>query len=184
MIDRSEGNGNGKGRRRTSLLPVVNIAPWSTAVEGAIMRHLHRPGALIPILHDIQSELRHVPPDSIPVIARALNLSRAEVHGVVSFYHDFRDNPAGLHMLRICRAESCQALGGEDLVAHVKNRLGIEMHRTTPDGAVSLEPVYCLGNCALSPAVELDGKVYGRVTPQKVDVLLDSVVSDTPLPAA
>ena len=173
MIERRDKNRSGSGKR--SALPVVNLAPWSTAVESAITRHRDTPGGLIPILHDIQRDLRHVPPDSLPVIANALNLTRAEVHGVVSFYHDFHDKPLGKHLVRVCRAESCQAVGAESLVQHATKRLGVEIHGTTVDGNISFEPVYCLGNCALSPAIDIDGKVYGRVTPQKFDALVDSL---------
>jgi formate dehydrogenase subunit gamma len=151
----------------------MTLAPWHATVEGAIERHLHRPGALLLMLHDIQRELRHVPPECIPTLADALNLSRAEVHGVVSFYHDFRDSAAGAHTLRICRAESCQAVGANALLAHAQRVLGVQLHDTTPDGKVTLEAVYCLGNCALSPAVDIDGKVYGRVNTRKLDALID-----------
>jgi formate dehydrogenase subunit gamma len=163
-----------KSPRRRGALPVVTLAPWHDSVEGAIQRHRERPGALLPILHDIQAELRHVPPDALPVIAHALNLSRAEVHGVVSFYHDFRETPSGRHMLRICRAESCQAMGANTLLEHARTTLDVDLHKTTADGEFTLEAVYCLGNCALSPAVEIDGRVFGRVTPQKLDILLDA----------
>jgi formate dehydrogenase subunit gamma len=172
MIDRGD-----KPNGRRSTLPVMTLAPWHDAVEGAILRHVHRPGALIPILRDIQRDLRHVPPDCIPVIASALNLSRAEVHGVVSFYHDFRETAAGAHTIRICRAESCQAVGANELLEHAKRRLGVDLHHTTSDGDFSLEPVYCLGNCALSPAIDIDGRVYGKVSPQKFDALVDSLLS-------
>jgi len=145
---------------------------WQGTVAAALERHRDRPGALLPILHDIQSGLGHVPAEAVPEIARDLNLSRAEVHGVVSFYHDFRDTPPGRCMVKVCRAESCQAVGADELVAHLEARLGITWHETTPDGGVTLEPVYCLGNCALSPAVTVDGEVYGRVTPEQLDGLL------------
>jgi formate dehydrogenase subunit gamma len=165
----------GNGKRGS--LPVVNLAPWSAAVEAAITKHRGVPGGLMPILHDIQHELRHVPPDSLPVIANALNLSRAEVYGVVSFYHDFRETAAGRHTLRVCRAESCQAVGGDALLAHAQKKLGIGLHQTTRDGSVSLEPVYCRGNCALSPAIDVDGRVFGRVTAQKFDAIVDGLTS-------
>ncbi|MCF3639407.1 formate dehydrogenase subunit gamma [Rhizobium sp. TRM95111] len=120
-------------------------------------------GPLLPILHEIQAEFGYVPQESLPVIARELNLSRAEVHGVVTFYHDYRDHPTGRHVLKLCRAEACQSMGGDALAERVKSLLSIEFHQTTPDGAVTLEPVYCLGLCSCAPAVMLDGEVFGRM---------------------
>ncbi|MDE2262327.1 MAG: formate dehydrogenase subunit gamma [Gammaproteobacteria bacterium] len=131
-----------------------------------------RPGPLIEVLHAIQAELGYVPPAAVPLVASELNLSRAEVHGVVSFYHYFRSAPPGTHTVSVCRAESCQAVGGEALAAHARQRLGVDFHQTTPDGRFSLEPVYCLGNCACSPAVMIDGRLHGRVTPERLDALL------------
>ncbi|HTV52788.1 MAG TPA: formate dehydrogenase subunit gamma [Steroidobacteraceae bacterium] len=131
-----------------------------------------RPGPLLEVLHGIQDELGFVPPGAVPLIASELNLSRAEVHGVVTFYHHFRHSPPGRHTVQICRAESCQALGAQALAAHAARRLGIEFHQTTPDGAFSLEPVYCLGNCACSPAIMIDGELHGRVTPASFDALI------------
>ena len=120
-------------------------------------------GPLLPILHEIQAEFGHVPQESLPVIARELNLSRAEVHGVVTFYHDYRDHPTGRHVLKLCRAEACQSMGGDALAERVKALLGIDFHQTTLDGAVTLEPVFCLGLCSCAPAAMLDGEVYGRM---------------------
>lgn len=131
----------------------------------------HLPGALLPILHGIQDALGCIPPEAVPEIARELNLSRAEVHGVVSFYHDFRASPQGRHLVRVCRAEACQAMGGAALEAHAKARLGVDFHDTSADG-FALEPVYCLGQCACSPAVMIDGEVYGRVTQARFDQLI------------
>jgi formate dehydrogenase subunit gamma len=131
-----------------------------------------RPGPLIEVLHAIQAELGYVPAAAVPLVAAGLNLSRAEVHGVVSFYHYFRSTPPGAHTVSVCRAESCQAVGGEALAAHARQRLGVDFHQTTPDGRFSLEPVYCLGNCACSPAVMIDGRLHGRVTPERLDALL------------
>jgi formate dehydrogenase subunit gamma len=146
--------------------------PWREAVDDALDRLKQMPGALMPILHDIQDRLGFVPPESVPTIAHALNLTRAEVHGVISFYHDFRSSPPGRHIVRICRAESCQAVGAESLIAHAERRLGCEFHHTSSNGAVTLEPVYCLGNCALSPAVTVDHEVFGRVTPDRFDAIM------------
>jgi formate dehydrogenase subunit gamma len=131
-----------------------------------------RPGPLIEVLHAIQAQLGHVPPAAVALVADELNLSRAEVHGVISFYHYFRSTPPGAHTVSVCRAESCQAVGGEALATHAQRRLGVDFHQTTPDGRFSLEPVYCLGNCACSPAVMIDGRLHGRVTPERFDALL------------
>jgi formate dehydrogenase subunit gamma len=126
----------------------------------------------MPILHGIQDELGYIPQDAVPIIASEMNLTRAEVHGVVTFYHDFRSSPPGRCVIRICQAESCQAAGSEALTAFARKRLGIEFHQTTGDGACSLEPVYCLGNCALSPSVMVDKEVFGRVTEERFDEIL------------
>ena len=130
------------------------------------------PGALLPILHAIQDRLGYVPESGVPIIADVLNLSRAEVHGVLTFYHFFRTKPPGKQTLYVCRAEACQAMGSRDLESYARTKLGVEFHETTADGRFSLEPVYCLGNCACSPAVMVDETVYGRVTPQRLDEIL------------
>jgi formate dehydrogenase subunit gamma len=143
------------------------------AVLSVVAEHKARPGPLIEILHGVQAQLGFVPAGAVPVIAAELNLSRAEVHGVVTFYHYFRDHPPGRHMLRLCRAESCQALGANALAEHAKGRLGIDFHETTADGEFSLEAVYCLGNCACSPAMMVDGDLVGRVTA----TLFDDIVA-------
>ena len=132
-----------------------------------------KPGALLPILHAIQDALGYVPAKSVPAIAKVLNLSRAEVHGVISFYHYFRDTPPGKHTIHLCRAESCQAMGGKQLEDHVKTRLGIDFHETTADGKFTLEPVYCLGNCACSPAMQIDEEIYGRVSANSFDAAIN-----------
>ncbi|ATN36283.1 formate dehydrogenase subunit gamma [Rhizobium sp. ACO-34A] len=120
-------------------------------------------GPLLPILHAVQDTFGYVPEQAKPLIAQALNLSRAEVHGVVSFYHDFRSHTAGRHVLKLCRAEACQSMGGDALAERVKSLLGIDFHETTPDGAVTLEPVFCLGLCACAPSAMLDGELHGRL---------------------
>ena len=130
------------------------------------------PGALLPLLHAIQAEFGFVPDDAVPVIASGLNLSRAEVHGVISFYHDFKTHPVGRHSVQICRAEACQAMGSRQLETHAKESLGIDYHQTTADGSISLEPVYCLGNCACSPSVRIDDRIYARVDREKFDSLV------------
>lgn len=140
------------------------------AVLDAVAAHAHRPGALLPVLHAVQEALDHVPPDATALIAHELNLSRAEVHGVVSFYPHFRREKPGRHVLQLCRAEACQALGAAALEAHAKATLGVDFHTTTADGAITLEAVYCLGNCALGPALLVDGaKLCGRVTARAFD---------------
>jgi formate dehydrogenase subunit gamma len=130
------------------------------------------PGALLPILHAIQDRLGYVPETAVPIVAEALNLSRAEVHGVVTFYHYFRTTAPGKRTLYLCRAEACQSMGSRALENHARKKLGIDFHGTTADGRFSLEPVYCLGNCACSPAVMVDETVHGRVTPQRLDEIL------------
>jgi formate dehydrogenase subunit gamma len=134
----------------------------------------HLPGALLPILHALQDEFGYVDEAAVPLVAGALNLSHAEVHGVISFYHDFRDTPPGRHLLKLCRAEACQSMGCDKTIEHVENRLGIKLGQTTDDGSFTVEPVYCLGLCALSPAAMLDGEPYGRVSPQVADLLINS----------
>jgi formate dehydrogenase subunit gamma len=132
-----------------------------------------KPGALLPILHRIQEELGYVPEDAVPVVANELNLTRAEVHGVVTFYHEFRSTPPGRHIVKICQAESCQATGSDGLTAFAKGKLGVAFHETTRDSSFTLEPVYCLGNCACSPSVMVDGEIFGRVTPERFTEILE-----------
>jgi formate dehydrogenase subunit gamma len=134
-------------------------------------------GPLLPILHGIQEEFGYVPQDALPVIAGALNISRAEVHGVVSFYHDYRKAPAGRHVLKLCQAESCQSMGSDAVAARLKQLLGIDFHGTTRDGAVTLEPVYCLGLCACSPAALLDGEPIGRLDDDGIAAIVAEVRS-------
>jgi formate dehydrogenase subunit gamma len=129
-------------------------------------------GAMLPILHALQEVFGHVPKAAVPLIAHALNLSRAEVHGTLSFYHDFRETPAGRHVLKLCRAEACQSMGGDALADRARARLGTEWHGTSADGAVTLEPAYCLGLCALAPAALLDGNPTGRLDPARMEALL------------
>jgi formate dehydrogenase subunit gamma len=136
------------------------------------------PGALLPILHAVQDELGYIPPQSVPLIAGGLNLSRAEVHGVISFYHFFVSAPQGRNSLQICRAESCQAVGSVELENHAKASLGVDYNQTTKDGNVTLKPVYCLGNCACSPSVRVGDEIYGMMTPEKLDVLINELQSD------
>ena len=139
-----------------------------TKIDAHIAAHKQLPGALLPILHAIQDDIGWVPEAAYLPISKALALSVAEVHGVVTFYHHFHTHPVGKHVLQICRAESCQAMGSEKLEANIKAALGIDYHETTQDGAVTLLPVYCLGNCACSPNVMLGDDIYGRMTADKV----------------
>ena len=144
-------------------------------IAALIEAHRTMPGALLPLLHAIQAEAGYVPPAAIEPIAQALALSPAEVYGVISFYHDFRTTAPGKHTLHICRAESCQAMGSRALEQQAKATLGIDYHETSADGAVSLEPAYCLGNCACSPSVRVDNEVYGRLDSEQLAALLASL---------
>lgn len=148
------------------------------AVLLAIDENKHLEGALLPILHRIQHDLGHIPSEHVIDIAESLNLSRAEVHGVITFYHSFKTEPQGKHVIEVCRAESCQAKGGRAIESAVKAKLGIDFDQTTEDGEITLEPVYCLGNCACSPAVKIDSQVYGRVTQESVSDLIDSLKAE------
>ena len=144
-------------------------------LDEILAAHNGMEGPLLPILHAVQAEWGHIPQDALPVIAKNLTLTRAEVHGVMTFYHDFREKPAGKHVLKLCRAESCQAMGADRVAAHAQKSLGIEWHETTKDGAVTLEPVFCLGLCACGPAALVDGRVVGRVDEKRVDQLIAEV---------
>lgn len=150
----------------------------ASAVHDALARHAAQPGALLPILHDIQDALGHVPAQAVPLIADALNLSRAEVHGVITYYHHFRAEPAARHVVQICRAEACQSMGADALVAHAQQHLGCAMHGTSKDGQFTLEPVFCLGLCASSPAMMLDEQPHARVTPRAFDALLAEAATE------
>jgi formate dehydrogenase subunit gamma len=151
---------------------MLDSAQTAERVTEILDRHRGVEGALLPILHAIQEDFGHIPQDALPIIARDLNLSRAEVHGVMSFYHDFRENPAGNHVLKLCRAEACKAMGADDLAAHARRELGIDWHETTRDGKVTLEPVFCLGLCACGPAAMVDGKLVGRVDAAKLSQIV------------
>lgn len=154
-------------------MPQPQSEPISDRISVLISEKLGLEGPLLPILHAIQEEFGHVPQGALPLIADALNISRAEVHGVVSFYHDYREVPAGRHVVKICRAEACQAVGGAALAEATLAKLGVEWHGTTKNGAVTVEPVYCLGLCACAPAAMVDGKVVGRVDVAKMTKLLE-----------
>ena len=139
-----------------------------------IAAHVSLDGATLPILHSLQRTFGYVPSAAVPMIAEALNLSRAEVHGVVTFYHDFRREPAGRHVLQLCRAEACQAVGAVALANHAKARLGIDWHGTTDDGRITLEPVFCLGLCACGPAALIDGEPVAGLDPAALDLCLQA----------
>jgi formate dehydrogenase subunit gamma len=142
------------------------------AVQAALDLHRGVAGALLPILHAVQDALGYIPKAAVPVIAHDLNLSRAEVHGMLTFYHYFRTQPAGRHVIYMCRAEACQSMGARELEANVKQRLGVDFHETTADGEFTLEPVYCLGNCACAPSVMVDKTLHGRVDAERFEALL------------
>ena len=164
-----------------AAIPRQPIAPnlpddVAARVHQVIDERRQLPGALLPVLHGVQDALGYVPDDAVPLIAHELNLSRAEVHGVVSFYHHFRTHAPGRHVVRICRAEACQALGARVLEAHAKKSLGIDFHETTSDGAITLEAVYCLGNCGCGPSVLVDpDELHARVTPETFDALVGTL---------
>jgi formate dehydrogenase subunit gamma len=147
--------------------------PWDEA-RGAeiIAEHAKQEGATLVILHALQEAFGYVPEAAIPMVAQALNLSRAEVHGVFTFYHDFRHKPAGRHVLKLCRAEACQAAGGDALAARAEARLGVSLGNTTADDRVTLEPIYCLGLCATAPSAMLDGRLVGRLDERRLDALV------------
>jgi formate dehydrogenase subunit gamma len=151
-------------------------APWNRDAARAIVAGKQSmPGALLPILHALQEEFGYIDREAVPLIAEILNLSRAEVYGVVTFYHDFRVVPPGRHVLKLCRAEACQSTGGDALAARAEAKIGIAIGNTTADGEVSLEPVYCLGLCAAAPSAMLDGRVIGRLDERKLDALLAEI---------
>jgi formate dehydrogenase subunit gamma len=154
----------------------------ANATVAALVREIaagHRAqrGALLPILHAVQEALGCVPAEAIPVLANELNLSRADVHGVVSFYHDFRSEPAGRATVRVCRAEACQAVGAGRLVAYLRDRYGISLGETSRDGSVTAEQVFCLGNCALGPAAQVNGRLHGRLDEARLSLILEKAIS-------
>jgi len=153
---------------------MTDLQPWNVdRAQSRIQELENLPGALLPILHALQEEFGYIDEAAVPLMARALNISQAEVHGTISFYHDFRHSAPGRHVLKVCRAEACQSMGCDSLIHHIENRLGVQLGGTTRDGSVTVEQIFCLGLCAMSPAVMLDGKPYGRVTPGVADSLID-----------
>jgi len=152
-------------------------APKHDAASRIAARYDNKPDALLEILHDLQHEVGYVPEAALPILANALNLSRAEVHGVVTFYHDFRRKPAGRHVVKVCKAEACQSVAGNELVAAAEKSLNIKFGETTPNGAVTLEAVYCLGLCATAPAILVDERPVGRVSPEKFKAIAAELAS-------
>ena len=147
------------------------------ALDAAIEPFLTQKGALLPILHAVQAAFGHIDDTMVPTIAERLNLSRADVHGVITFYHDFRRKPPGRHVLKLCSAEACQSMGASTLIARAVDRLGTPMHSTRADGAVTLEPTYCLGLCSAAPSAMLDGRIVARLTPARLDALIDGIAA-------
>jgi formate dehydrogenase subunit gamma len=145
-------------------------------MEEKIQKHIdlfkEKPGGLLPLMHAIQDDIGYIPKDYYELIGKSFSLSVAEVHGFVSFYHHFRSNPSGKHIIQICKAESCQAMGVNKLIDHIKSSLEIDFHETSKDKMFTLEPVYCLGNCACSPAMMIDDEVYGRIDNDKFDQII------------
>jgi formate dehydrogenase subunit gamma len=155
---------------------LANYEPWRVdRAEAIIAAHAGQEGATLPILHDLQAAFGFVHAEAVPLVAHALNLTRAEVHGVVTFYHEFRRHPPGRHILHLCRAEACQSLGCDALAAHVRSTLNIAWHETTSDGAVTLEPVFCLGLCAIGPAALLDGHPLARLNAARIETALEGL---------
>ena len=162
----------------TPARPELLDAHTREEIDRALARYQSQPGPLLQVLHAVQQRLRYIPEAAIPIIASALNLSRAEVHGVVTFYHHFRRHPPGKHVIQVCQAESCKAMRGDELNAHAQQRLKIGFHETTADGRFTLERVYCLGNCANSPALMIDDELHGRMDAQKFDDLIAAKEND------
>ncbi|MBP2323073.1 formate dehydrogenase subunit gamma [Kibdelosporangium banguiense] len=151
--------------------PAVSVS-LADRVRAVVDAHRGDRGALMPILHGIQAEFGYVGPEMVPILARELNISRADVHGVISFYTDFRAEPAGRTVVKLCRAEACQSVGAEKLAEHVQQVFGVKLGQTTPDGSVTLEQVFCLGNCALGPAAQINGRMHGKLDENRLDALI------------
>ena len=156
-----------------------SAVPLQEMIESVLATHKAKLGALLPVLHAVQEKLGYIPAEAVPMLASGLNLSRAEIHGVMSFYHDFRSAPAGKHLIHLCRAEACQAMGARELEQHACKRLGINYGETSADGLFTLEPVYCLGNCACSPSLRIDDDLHARVTIGKFDELLEQLEAES-----
>lgn len=186
QISTSASHSQSHGPLRPPMPPMPPISPDELAVLATLIdRHALEPGALLPLLHAVQDAFGRVPADAVPIVAKGLNLSRAEVHGVVTYYHFFRSAPPGRTVVQVCRAESCKSVGADALFAHAERLLGCPSHGTRADGAVTLEPVYCFGLCALSPNIMVDGRPYSRMTVDKLDRLAErlGLVTGPSLPA-
>lgn len=154
------------------------VQDWTPElIQQAVDAHKDMPGAMLPILHAIQDRFGYIPEAAVPIIAESLRHTRAEVHGIISFYHHFRTQPSGSHVIQVCRAEACQAVGARQLEAHVKERLGVDYHQTSRDNEFTLEPVYCLGNCACGPSIRVDDDIHGRMDAEKFDRLADRLTT-------
>ncbi|ROT96164.1 formate dehydrogenase subunit gamma [Marinobacter sp. R17] len=154
------------------------VQDWTPElIQQAVDAHKDMPGAMLPILHAIQDRFGYIPEAAVPIIAESLRHTRAEVHGIISFYHHFRTQPSGSHVVQVCRAEACQAVGARQLEAHVKERLGVDYHHTSRDNEFTLEPVYCLGNCACGPSIRVDDDIHGRMDADKFDRLVDNLTT-------
>lgn len=154
---------------------MLDSATLSARLEEILHAHKDMEGSLLPILHAVQADFGFIPPEALPIIAKDLNITRAEAHGVMSFYHDFREKPAGRHVLKLCRAEACQAMGGDRVAAYAQKALGLDWHETSADGAVTLDPIFCLGLCACGPAAMLDGKLIGRLDEARIDAIIGDI---------
>ena len=154
---------------------MLDSATLSARLEEILYAHKDMEGSLLPILHAVQADFGYVPPEALPIIAKDLNITRAEAHGVMSFYHDFREKPAGRHVLKLCRAEACQAMGGDRVAAYAQKALGLDWHETSADGAVTLDPIFCLGLCACGPAAMLGGKLIGRLDEARIDAIIGDI---------
>ncbi|TDK68446.1 formate dehydrogenase subunit gamma [Sapientia aquatica] len=165
-------NDLGKGNKGTSIPSSALNAAALASIAHIIEQHQDEQGALLPMLHAIQEKVGFVPAEVVPTIANALNISRAEVHGVITYYHFFRQHPAGKQVVQICRAEACQAMGGEALAEHAKAALGCNFHETSADGQFTLEPVYCLGQCGCAPSMTINNDVYARMSVEKFNRLI------------
>lgn len=162
----------------TAKQTLIDTSPREALAARAVaLRYGNKPDALIEILHDLQEELGFIPEAALPALAKSLNLSRAEVHGVVTFYHDFHRHPTGRHVIKVCRAEACQSMGADELVRSIRKSLKMALGETTSDGAITVEAAYCLGNCALSPAIMVDGKLVGRVDEAKFNAVVAELKS-------
>jgi formate dehydrogenase subunit gamma len=162
-----------RGTAKKRFDSMTATSGWdATLAAEVIRRHKDIEGPLLPILHGLQEAFGYIPEPAEPMVAEALNISRAEVHGVVTFYHDYRHAPAGRHVLKLCQAEACQACGSDALTAQAQTKLGVKMGETSADGRVTLEPVYCLGLCSVSPSAMIDGRIVGRLDAAKLDALI------------